>query len=137
MLECAFEVVMFHFVEAIHVELPDETVHLFMPEVSGEDDLLKLHDVLDDELTATGGPVNDLLILLHLRPTILTPKISKALLTKPATSASSCYLSQLWHPDSTLFALFIGLAITFNYIFYLRTLTNTLKYPWFEHQVLY
>jgi len=30
----AFEVVMFDFVEAIHVELSNETVHFVMPEVS-------------------------------------------------------------------------------------------------------
>lgn len=53
MLEGAFEVVMLHFVEAVHVELPHETVHLLVPEVSWKHDLFELHDVLNHELTAT------------------------------------------------------------------------------------
>ena len=34
-LEGAFEVVVLHFVEAIHVELPDEAIHFFVSEISG------------------------------------------------------------------------------------------------------
>lgn len=109
MLEGAFEVVMFHFVEAVHVELAHKTVHLLVSKVSGEYDLFELHDILDDELKAAGGPVDDLLILFHLRVMLLTPKISKALLTKPATSESSCSRSQPRDPGSPLAPLFIGL----------------------------
>ena len=48
--EGAFEVVVFHFVEAIHVQLPDETVHFFVSEVAREDDLFEFDDIFDDEL---------------------------------------------------------------------------------------
>ena len=54
MFECAFEVVMLHLVEAIHVELSDEAIHFFVSEISGQDDFLELYDVFDDELKAVG-----------------------------------------------------------------------------------
>lgn len=40
MPEGAFEVVMFDFMEAIHVELPYEAVHFIVPEVPGQHDFL-------------------------------------------------------------------------------------------------
>ena len=66
MFECAFEVIMLHFVEAIHVELSDEAIHFFVSEISGQDNLLEFDDVFDDELKTVGGPVNNLLILFDL-----------------------------------------------------------------------
>ena len=58
MLEGGLEVVMFGFVKAVHVELTDETVHLVMAEVFGEDNFLEFGDVLDGELSSVRGPVN-------------------------------------------------------------------------------
>ena len=43
--------------KTIHVELPDEAVHLAVPKKSGQDDLLELGDVLYDELATRGRPV--------------------------------------------------------------------------------
>jgi hypothetical protein len=34
MLEGAFEIVMFNFMKAIHIELPDETIHFVVSEIS-------------------------------------------------------------------------------------------------------
>ena len=42
--------------KAVHVELPDEAVHLAVPEEPWEHNLLKFIDVLDDELAARGSP---------------------------------------------------------------------------------
>lgn len=50
MLESALEVVVFHFVEAIHVELADEAVHFFVSEVARKYDLFEFNDVFDDKL---------------------------------------------------------------------------------------
>ncbi len=50
MFEGAFEMIMFHFVEAVHVELSNEGVHFLMAEVAGKHDLLEFDHVFDDEL---------------------------------------------------------------------------------------
>jgi hypothetical protein len=74
-LEGAFEVVMLHFVEAVHVELPHKAVDFFVPEIPRQHDLLELDDILDYELQAIGGPVHYLLVLLDLNKRGLTPRI--------------------------------------------------------------
>lgn len=66
MAEDALGVISAALVEAIHVKLPDEGIHLAVPEVSRQHDGLKFVDVLDDELGAGGGPVGDLAELLIL-----------------------------------------------------------------------
>lgn len=66
MAEGAFEVVVFDFVEAVHVELPDEAVHFVVAEEPGQYDFLQLLDILDDEFQAVAGPVDNLLVLFHL-----------------------------------------------------------------------
>lgn len=66
MAEGAFEVVVFDFVEAVHVELPDEAVHFVVAEVPGQYDFLQLLDILDDKFQAVAGPVDNLLVLFHL-----------------------------------------------------------------------
>lgn len=66
MAEGAFEVIVFDFVEAVHVELPDEAVHFVVAEVPGQYDFLQLLDILDDEFQAVAGPVDNLLVLFHL-----------------------------------------------------------------------
>jgi hypothetical protein len=48
--EGALEGVVFDFVEAVHVELPDEAVHFVVPEVVRQHDFFKFYDVLYDEL---------------------------------------------------------------------------------------
>ena len=78
-LEGAFEVVVLHFVEAVHVELPDKAVHFLVPEVAGEDNLFELDDVLDDELESIGRPINNLLVLFHLSKVGNTPSSSNVL----------------------------------------------------------
>lgn len=50
MPEGALEGVMFDLVEAVHVELSYKAVHLVVAEVVRQDDLFKLHHILDDEL---------------------------------------------------------------------------------------
>jgi len=66
MPEGAFEIVMFNFVKPIHVQLSYKTIHLVMPEIFGQDELLKFGDVFDDELSAVGGPVNNFMELFDL-----------------------------------------------------------------------
>jgi hypothetical protein len=48
--EGALEGVVFDFMEAVHVELPDEAVHFVVPEVVRQHDFFKFYDVLYDEL---------------------------------------------------------------------------------------
>lgn len=48
--ESTLEVIVFHFVEAIHVELPYETIHLFMTKVTRKHYLFELHDISDYKL---------------------------------------------------------------------------------------
>lgn len=88
MAENTFGVVSSTFVEAIHVELPDKGVHFAMTEVFGEDQLLKLISILDDELGAIGSPINDLGKLFILGKNKTTLRISKVFEMKPATSAT-------------------------------------------------
>jgi len=66
MSECAFEIVVFDFVEAIHVELPDKAVNLIVPEVFGQNQFFQLNNVLDDELNSVGCPIYNFLVLLNL-----------------------------------------------------------------------
>ena len=66
MAEGAFEVVMFDLVEAVHVELPYETVDFIMPKVLRQDQLLKFIDILDDELASRWRPIGDLIVLVIL-----------------------------------------------------------------------
>ena len=95
MLEGAFEVVMLDLVEAVHVELPHEAVHLVVPKVPGQHYLFKFRDVLYDELSAVASPVDDLLELLHLNSAHFTFRISKVLYIKTATSFYSAPFLQL------------------------------------------
>lgn len=92
MSEGAFEVVMFYFVEAIHVELSHETVDFVMSEVSWQDNFFKFDHIFDHELETTGCPVNYLVVLFILNKRGFTETISKALKTNPATSLSYCCL---------------------------------------------
>lgn len=57
MLECAFKIVVFGFMESIHVELSHEAIHLIVPKVFRQDDLLKFLNVLDRELCSVRLPV--------------------------------------------------------------------------------
>lgn len=88
--EDAFGVVCAGLVKAIHVELAYEAVDFIVAEVSGEDDLLELVDVFDDELAARGSPVDDLAeLFLVLTRINCTFRISKVLAMKPAISLLS------------------------------------------------
>lgn len=66
-LEGGFEVVMFGFVEAVHIELSYKAVNFVMPEVFWQYDFLKFGDVFDGELKATIGPVDDFVIVSNLQ----------------------------------------------------------------------
>lgn len=50
MAESALEGVVFDLVEAVHVKLPDKTVHFVVPEVVGENNLFEFHHVFYNEL---------------------------------------------------------------------------------------
>ena len=89
MFESTLEVVVFHFVETVHVELSNKAIDFLMSEVSGKDYLLELDNIFDNELKAIAGPVYYLLVLFDLNHKGCTPRISKVLKTKPATSGSS------------------------------------------------
>lgn len=75
MFESAFEVIVFDFMEAIHVKLSDEAVDFIMAKEAREDKFFKFIDISNDELPSCGAPVNDLTVLLHLNNFIFTPKI--------------------------------------------------------------
>lgn len=45
--------------EAVHVELSNKTVDVVMPEMFGQDLILKLVDLFDGELSAIGHPMNN------------------------------------------------------------------------------
>jgi hypothetical protein len=66
MLERAFKAIMFDFMEAIHVKLPNEAVHFIVSKVTRQNNLFKFYNILDDKLEAVWSPVDNLLILLHL-----------------------------------------------------------------------
>ena len=51
------------FVEAVHVELPDEGVDVTVPEVFGKDMVLEVVDLFDGELASVGHPVDDSLVV--------------------------------------------------------------------------
>lgn len=89
MAENAFDMVVAGLVETVHVELPYEAVELGVPEVSGEDHLLQLADILYHKLGARWRPVDDLGELVVLGGGRRTLRISKVLAMKPATSAGS------------------------------------------------
>lgn len=67
MAEHALGVISPGLMKAIHVELPHEAIDLVMPEVSRQDNLLKLIDILYDEFTAGGRPICDLIELFILK----------------------------------------------------------------------
>jgi hypothetical protein len=85
----AFEVIVFHFMEAVHVELSYEAVHFFMAEVAGKHDFFEFNHIFDDEFETVAGPVHYLLVFLDLNGVSYTFSISKVLKTNPATSGSS------------------------------------------------
>lgn len=66
MMEGAFEIVLFGFVEAIHIELPDETVHFVVSEIFGENDLFKPLDVFDGKLCSIRRPINNFCVFRTL-----------------------------------------------------------------------
>ena len=67
MAENIFTGVFTRLMEAIHVELSDETVDIPMSEELGKDVVLKIIDFLDGELTAVGHPVDDGLVFFVLQ----------------------------------------------------------------------
>ena len=52
MAEDTFGMFLAGLVESVHVELPDETVHLVVAEELGQHHFLEFTNVLDDELSA-------------------------------------------------------------------------------------
>lgn len=50
MTECAFEVVVFDFMKAIHVELSHKAINFVVPEVFWQYDFLEFDYILDNEL---------------------------------------------------------------------------------------
>jgi hypothetical protein len=68
--EDVFRVIGSCFVEAVHVELADETVHFVVAKVAGQDDLLKLIGVFDGELVSRGSPEDNFVKLFVLSQAI-------------------------------------------------------------------
>lgn len=66
MAENIFAGVFARLMEAVHVELPNKTVNVAMPKMSGQDLILKLVDLFDGKLSAIGHPMNNRLIVLIL-----------------------------------------------------------------------
>lgn len=95
MTKNTFWVIFSRLVESIHVQLSDEGVYFVMAEIFGQNNLLELIDVLDDEFSACGAPVNDSWELLILNKTTCTFRISKVFAINPATSFVSWLISWL------------------------------------------
>ena len=64
--EYTLGVLLTRLMKTIHVELPNKAIHLVVAEEERKDDLLKLGDVLDDEVLASGAPVDGLGMLFRL-----------------------------------------------------------------------
>jgi hypothetical protein len=75
MFEGAFEIVMFDFVEPIHVELSDKAIHFIVSKVTREHNLFKFNHIFDNELGPVWCPIYDLLIFLNLNIISFTSKI--------------------------------------------------------------
>lgn len=76
------------FMEAIHVELANETVDVAMPEMFRENLILKLIDLFDGKLSAIGHPMNNRLIVLILENI-------KALLYEVGDCVVPCFLGHI------------------------------------------
>ncbi len=72
--------------KAIHIELPNKTINLIMPEVSRQNNLLELINIFDDKLHSGLGPVGYLIKLIILTKITITFRISKVFAMNPATS---------------------------------------------------
>ena len=59
MLEGGLKVVMFGFVEAIHVKLSDKTVHLIVPKIFRQHDLFEFCYVLYRKFRSVRRPIYD------------------------------------------------------------------------------
>ncbi len=66
MLKSGLEVVMFGFMEAIHIQLADKTVHLVVPEIFRKHYLFKFSDVLNREFSSVRRPIDDLYEIVYL-----------------------------------------------------------------------
>ena len=67
MTEDIFAGILTTLVEAIHVKLPDERVDISMPEIFGQDLILKIINLFDGELPPICHPMNDGLIVLIVK----------------------------------------------------------------------
>ncbi len=63
------------FMETIHVQLPNKTINFFMPEIFGENNLLKFIDVFDDKFFAICPPEYNFCVFLILNKKSKTFKI--------------------------------------------------------------
>jgi hypothetical protein len=61
-----FAWILARFMESVHVKLTNEAVDVPVPEIFGEDLILKLFNFFDCKLSAIGQPVNDRLIVFIL-----------------------------------------------------------------------
>lgn len=73
------------FVKPIHIELPDKTVDISMPEIFRQNNFFELFNIFDDKLFSIGQPFNITFIVLMLHKYGNTLIISNAFWTKFAT----------------------------------------------------
>jgi len=73
--KCAFKVIVFDFMKAIHVQLSNKTVHLIVSEIFWKHYFLKFDHIFNHKLIFTRCPVYYFLILLDLNQAMRTPKI--------------------------------------------------------------
>lgn len=88
MAKDTFGIILARLMKAIHVELADKAVDLFVAEVFGQDYFLELVDVLDDKVLASRSPEYNFSVFLILNNKCYTFNIQNVLATNPATSGS-------------------------------------------------
>lgn len=66
-LEYAFKFIMFSFVKAVHIELPDKAINFTVSEESWQDYFFKFYNVFNGELGAVGRPINNFGVVIHLK----------------------------------------------------------------------
>ena len=66
MAKDAFGVILTGLMKPIHVELANEAVDFLVPEILGQDNLLKFVDIFDDKILAGGPPEYNFSVFLIL-----------------------------------------------------------------------
>jgi hypothetical protein len=81
-LEYKVVILLFDFMEIIHIELPNKAGEVAMPKVLGQDFLGESHDVLDDKANSIFLPADHLIELRMLKLILNVPPESSTFLSE-------------------------------------------------------